>query len=556
MTPSTEPHPNTSTQSPITELHTSSPQLTKPPTSLTIRETIRQEVEIPQLNFPTQTLVADRAAFTRVDVVHGGAATIVSSIDAGYGSGNITKSPTMPYDSPLLGGHTPGSDKGSMTLHELTVLCTNLSNKVESMEIELKQTKQTYGAAFNKLIKKVKKLEQTVKTSQARRRTNIIASDDEEDLVIDDPSKQRMSKIEEMDLDTEISLVPLHVEVQGRYGHNLDTQEGFGAGPEVTAADAELNTASTFVSIASPQRHADTTANELTLAETLMEINKSVAKDKSKAKMDETESPRKMKQREQVQISRDAEVAQKLQEEVAADEDFVQELQVGEKCIEEDLPMKLVELVNQRKKFFAQQRDEAKRNKPMNPAQQKEYMPNYIKNQEGGYSIKQLKPLSFEQVKEIFETTMRKIGEASGSGKESTKMEKELSEKELQKLLVIVPVEEVYVEALQVKYPIIDWEVYSEDTKRYWKIIKVRNHTEAYQIFAKMLKKFDRDDLVKLWDLVKERFSTTEPTDDKEKELWYELKRLFKPDNDDTLWKLQRPLKFLLLVEETTAGED
>ncbi|GKC19303.1 retrovirus-related pol polyprotein from transposon TNT 1-94, partial [Tanacetum coccineum] len=96
-------------------------------------------------------------------------------------------------------------------------------------------------------------------------------------------------------------------------------------------------------------------------------------------------------------------------------------------------------------------------------------------------------------------------------------------------------VEEVYVEALQVKYPIIDWEVYSQDTRRYWKIIRVGNHTEAYQIFAKMLKKFDRDNLVKLWDLVKERFSKTEPTNDKEKELWVELKRLFKPDNDDIL---------------------
>ncbi|GJS95544.1 putative ribonuclease H-like domain-containing protein [Tanacetum coccineum] len=31
-----------------------------------------------------------------------------------------------------------------------------------------------------------------------------------------------------------------------------------------------------------------------------------------------------------------------------------------------------------------------------------------------------------------------------------------------------------------------------------------------------------------------------EPTDDKEKELWVELKRLFEPDNDDILWKLQR----------------
>ncbi|GKA13016.1 hypothetical protein Tco_0692562, partial [Tanacetum coccineum] len=173
------------------------------------------------------TPVADEAAFTGVDVVHKGAATTVTSIDAGQGSGNITKSPTMPHDY--------------------------LSHKVESLETELKQAKQTYGVALTKRIKKVKKLEQTVKASQARRRTKIIASDDEEDLVVEDPSKPGRSMIEEMDLDAEISLVPPHVKVQGRYGQNLDTQEGFGACPEVTTADAELNTASTFVSTASPQ---------------------------------------------------------------------------------------------------------------------------------------------------------------------------------------------------------------------------------------------------------------------------------------------------------------
>ncbi|GJS15075.1 hypothetical protein Tco_0409547 [Tanacetum coccineum] len=466
---------HTPLMAPSTETHTSPPQITEPPTSSTLQETIRQEVEIPQSNFPTQTPVANEATFTCVDVVHGRAVTTVFSIDTGQGSSNITKSPTMPHDLPLPRGHTLGRDEGSMTLHELTVLCIQLSHN-------------------------------TVKASQARRRTKIISSDDEEDLVVEDPSKHGRSIIEEMDLDAGISLVPLHVEVQG-----------------------------------SPQRHVDTTVDDLTLVKTLMEIKKSAAKAKGKAKMDETESLRKMKQREQVQISRDAEVAQKLQEEfdaaerqrmaqvhqaaqgftdaewddvlarVAADEDFVQQLQAGKKCSEEDLPMKLVELVNQRKKFFAQQRAGAKRNKPMNPAQQKEYMSNYIKNQEGGYSIKQLKSLSFEQVKEIFETTMRKVQSFVPIGSD-----------------------------LEVKYPIIDWEVYSEDTRRYWKIIRVGNHIESYQIFAEMLKKFDRDDMVKLWDLVKERFGTTEPTDDKEKELWVELKRLFEPDNDYTLRKLQR----------------
>ncbi|GJS06715.1 hypothetical protein Tco_0363511 [Tanacetum coccineum] len=34
--------------------------------------------------------------------------------------------------------------------------------------------------------------------------------------------------------------------------------------------------------------------------------------------------------------------------------------------------------------------------------------------------------------------------------------------------------------------------------------------------------------------------SSTNPTDDKERTLWVELKRLFEPDTDDILWKLQR----------------
>ncbi|GJZ87368.1 hypothetical protein Tco_0658978 [Tanacetum coccineum] len=62
----------------------------------------------------------------------------------------------------------------------------------------------------------------------------------------------------------------------------------------------------------------------------------------------------------------------------------------------------------------------------------------------------------------------------------------------------------------------------------------------AYQVFEDMLKRFDREYLVTLWILVKERFRSAEPTKDKEKALWVELKRLFEPDKDDVLWKLQR----------------
>ncbi|GKC91354.1 hypothetical protein Tco_1152003, partial [Tanacetum coccineum] len=47
-----------------------------------------------------------------------------------------------------------------MTLQELTVLCTTLSKKVESLEAYLKQTKQVYGAAYTKLIMKGRMIEE------------------------------------------------------------------------------------------------------------------------------------------------------------------------------------------------------------------------------------------------------------------------------------------------------------------------------------------------------------------------------------------------------------
>ncbi|GJU23999.1 hypothetical protein Tco_1162620 [Tanacetum coccineum] len=98
---------------------------------------------------------------------------------------------------------------------------------------------------------------------------------------------------------------------------------------------------------------------------------------------------------------------------------------------------------------------------------------------------------------------------------QSTEEPKELSEEELKKMLEIVPVEEIKAEALQIKYAIIDWEIHTEGSRKYCKIIRVRNITEAYQVFEDMLKGFDREDLVTLW-------------------------RLFELDKDDVLWKLQK----------------
>ncbi|GJR34066.1 hypothetical protein Tco_1209750 [Tanacetum coccineum] len=92
---------------------------------------------------------------TPIDVRHGGAATTVSSLDAGQGSGNIPKSPTIPHDSPLSGGNTHGSDEGRPNINELMDICTQLSNRV----LALKHSKTAQDLVIKKLQKKVKRLE-------------------------------------------------------------------------------------------------------------------------------------------------------------------------------------------------------------------------------------------------------------------------------------------------------------------------------------------------------------------------------------------------------------
>nr|GEW99978.1 putative reverse transcriptase domain-containing protein [Tanacetum cinerariifolium] len=65
---------------------------------------------------------------------------------------------------------------------------------------------------------------------------------------------------------------------------------------------------------------------------------------------------------------------------------------------------------------------------------------------------------------------------------------------------------------------------------------QTRRSYSSLSILFDMLKQFDREDLHKLWTLVKETFSIKQATKDKEKELWVELKRLFKLDFEDHLW--------------------
>ncbi|GKG28183.1 hypothetical protein Tco_0406510 [Tanacetum coccineum] len=83
---------------------------------------------------------------------------------------------------------------------------------------------------------------------------------------------------------------------------------------------------------------------------------------------------------------------------------------LGSELQGEDFAKKMVDLVNQRKKFFAEERAKAKRNKLMN----------YLKNQ-GTWKITQLKKLSFEEVKEEFDKLVKQIESFAPISFEATK---------------------------------------------------------------------------------------------------------------------------------------
>ncbi|GJW96065.1 hypothetical protein Tco_0177873 [Tanacetum coccineum] len=462
---------------------------------------IKQETDVPQPSSPTQTYVADEAASTGVDDRHGGATTTVSSLEAGQDS---------------------------------------------VLENDLKQTKKVYGVAFTKLIKKGR-------------------------------------KIAEIDEDPDISLVHQMIhhdaQTQERQEHDLEPHFEFTAHVEVYTTEPDISTANVPVSIVGAKvSTAIPVVN--TAAERQVYIRRSAAKrkDKGKAIMKEDESIQKKTKLQLEQERLGYEVALRLQEQL--DEDERQRLQAEEigRYSDANKARLPVEMINERKRLFAQQRVEQRRNTPMTQAQQRTYMCNYIKHI-GSHTPQQLKKLSLDEIKDLSESTMKRVKDfvpmksdrsapkiAAGSSKrdaeeelnqESSKRQKtgegsepteeskdkesdELSQEQLQQLMIIVPEVGMNVEALQTKYPIIDWEVFTEDSRMYWKIIRVGNHTEVYQIFEDMLKNFDRDDLVKLWSLVHERFNSTDPTEDKERELWVELKRLFEPNDDDELWKSQR----------------
>ncbi|GJZ56686.1 hypothetical protein Tco_0612180 [Tanacetum coccineum] len=81
---------------------------------------------------------------------------------------------------------------------------------------------------------------------------------------------------------------------------------------------------------------------------------------------------------------------------------------LGKDMTGKDFAERMVEMINQKKKFYAEQKAKAKRSKPMTQAQQRDYMSTFIKNQ-SSWKLTQLKKLTFNELKTEFEKLVKSI---------------------------------------------------------------------------------------------------------------------------------------------------
>ncbi|GJT07410.1 hypothetical protein Tco_0841872 [Tanacetum coccineum] len=200
---------------------------------------------------------------------------------------NVESVPIHSID-PLLSG------EDRLKLNELIELCTNLSQRV--LDLENKKTSQ--AAKIAKLKERVKKLERRNKsrTSGLKRlrkvgRTARIESSKDKGLGDQEDASKQGRKIADIDADEEVTLID---KTQGRNDDNLIA---------TTTTIDELTLAQTLIEIKAAKPKVVTTASTTTTT---------VAKDKGKAKMVEHEKP--LKKKDQILI--DEEIAQRLQEEL------------------------------------------------------------------------------------------------------------------------------------------------------------------------------------------------------------------------------------------------
>nr|GEX56833.1 hypothetical protein [Tanacetum cinerariifolium] len=228
-----------------------------------------------------------------------------------------------------------------------------------------------------------------------------------------------------------------------------------------------------------------------------------------------------------------------------------------------------MEFLEKRRKFFARKREIEKKNRPPTKAQQRSLMCTYLKNMDG-WKPKNLKKKSFDEIQKLFDSIMKRVNTFVDMNTEiveerSKKTQAEVTEGKLKRCLEIVPKDDddVTIKATPLSSKsstIVDYKIYKEGKKSYFKIIRADGNSQSYLTFGKMFKNFNKKDLEVLWSIVKKIFKKTKPVDDLDNLLFQILKTMFEHHAEDNIWRYQQGIvkvvnwKLLILVEFSVAG--
>nr|GEU97293.1 hypothetical protein [Tanacetum cinerariifolium] len=356
-------------------------------------------------------------------------------------------------------------------LHTLLETCTTLTRRVEHLE----QDKIAQSLEITKLKQRVKKLERRnkLKVSKLRRLKRVRTAqrvDTSDDIVMDD----------EVTVDAEIEK---SVDVQGRQAESQ---------AQIYQIDLE---------------HADKvliTAASATITVTDTPITAVVL----------TAAPSAARRRKGVDEAYARELEAELNKNINWD-DVINQVHRKEK--EDNAVM----------------RYQALKRKPQTEAQARKNMMIYLRNM-AGFKMDNFKGMTYDDIRLIFEKYFnsnvaflektkeqmeeedsKALKRTSESQAEKAAKKQKLDEKvaELKRNLQIVSndKDDVYTEAttLARKAPVVDYEIYTENNKPYYKIIRADGSPQLFLSFLSLLKNFDREYLEVLWQLVKERFASS-----------------------------------------------
>nr|GEY96732.1 hypothetical protein [Tanacetum cinerariifolium] len=262
--------------------------------------------------------------------------------------------------------------------------------------------------------------------------------------------------------------------------------------------------------------------------------------EEGKEVMVESDTPKKKKLQEQI----DAQVARELEEQqekenMRMNEQIARDAEVARVHAEEELQGmidsldKLNETIAkylQEYQDFALELPLEKRIELISNLKREYYMAVIKSNL--GWRFKDFKGMTFEEIEVKFDEVWKHVKEFIPMGpKEETER---LKRKGLNLEKEQVKKQNSSEEAPEIKTS--TEEFIEEKMKEMMQlIIRLGGSSACYQFFVDLLKQLDREDLNQLWALVKEYLSIRSATNDKEMELWVELKRMYELDPEGQL---------------------